>query len=185
MGVLVCLVYPSGSTVYFLAGIVPETVNYSISTGYILNSIPSFFHIYAFILLTAIVLNPSRTGLVCLCPGWMGVELFFEIGQHPFFANHLAEAVPAWFIGFPFLEVVNSYFLNGTFDPVDVLFILFGTAAAFLTLHNVTPSFVVRRISDDMYFKLDIDFSGTNMLEVQIDGLSGCRCGNSAVSCPL
>jgi hypothetical protein len=48
-----------------------------------------------------------------------------------------------------------------------------------------SPSFVVRRISDDMYYKLDIDFTGTDMLEVQIDGLSGCRCGNSAVSCPL
>ena len=47
------------------------------------------------------------------------------------------------------------------------------------------PSFVVRRISDDMYFKLDIDFTGTNMQEVQIDTLSGCRCGNSAASCPL
>jgi len=94
-------------------------------------------HIYAFILLTAIVLNPSRTGLALICSGWMAVELFFEIGQHPYFANHLAEAVPAWFVDFPFLEVADSYFLTGTFDPVDVLFILFGTAAAFLTLYKV------------------------------------------------
>lgn len=48
-----------------------------------------------------------------------------------------------------------------------------------------SPSFVVRRISDDIYYKLDIDFTGTNMLEVQIDGLSGCRCGNSATDCPM
>ena len=136
MGVFVYLVYRSGSTVYFLAGIVPETVNYSISTGYILNSIPSFFHIYAFILLTAIVLNPSRTGLILICLGWMGVELFFEIGQHTFFAQYITDWVPAWFANFPYLEVANSYFLSGTFDPVDVLFIIFGTAAAMLTLYK-------------------------------------------------
>lgn len=47
-----------------------------------------------------------------------------------------------------------------------------------------SPSFIVRNIADDMYFKLDIDFSGTNMLEVQIDGLSGCSCGSAAGGCP-
>jgi len=136
MGGIVYLVFRSGSTVYFLAGIIPEAVNYSISAGYILNSIPSFFHIYAFILLTAVVLNPARTGLILICLGWMGVELFFEIGQHPFFAQYLTGWVPAWFANFPYLEVMNTYFLSGTFDPVDVLFILFGTVAALLTLHK-------------------------------------------------
>lgn len=137
MGGIVYLVFRSGSTAYFLAGIIPEAVNYSISTGTIFNSIPSFFHIYAFILLTAVVLNPARTGLILICLGWMGVELFFEIGQHPFFAQYITEWLPAWFANFPYLEVANTYFLSGTFDPVDVLFILFGTAAAVLTLHKV------------------------------------------------
>jgi hypothetical protein len=137
MGVLVYLFFRSGSLVYFLAGIIPEAVDYTVSTGTIFNSIPSFFHIYAFILLTAIVLNPSRTGLILICFGWIAIELFFEIGQHPFFAQHLTEWVPAWFANFPYLEVANSYFLSGTFDPVDVLFILFGTAAAVLTVYKV------------------------------------------------
>ena len=48
IGGVVYLVFRSGSTVYFLAGIIPEAVNYSISTGTIFNSIPSFIHIYAF-----------------------------------------------------------------------------------------------------------------------------------------
>ncbi len=137
MGGIVYLVFRSSSTVYFLAGIFPEAVNYSISTGYISNSIPSFLHIYAFILLTAVVLNPSRTGLILICLGWVGVELFFEIGQHPFFAQYLTQWVPAWFANFPYLEVANSYFLSGTYDPVDVLFIIIGTAVAVLTLHKV------------------------------------------------
>ena len=137
MGGIVYLVFRSGSTVYFLAGIIPEAVNYSISTGTISNSIPSFFHVYAFILLTAVVLNPTRTGVILICLGWMGVELFFEVGQHPLFAQHLTGWVPAWFANFPYLEVANTYFVSGTFDPVDVLFIIIGTAAALLTLYKV------------------------------------------------
>ena len=117
IGGIVYLVFRSGSTVYFLAGIFPETVNYSISTGTISNSIPSFLHIYAFILLTAVVLNPARTGLILICLGWVSVELFFEIGQHPFFAQYLTGWVPAWFANFSYLEVANTYFLSGTFDP--------------------------------------------------------------------
>lgn len=137
MGGVVYLVFRSGSPVYFLAGIIPEAVNYTVSTGYIFNSIPSFFHTFAFILLIAIVLNPTRAGLPLICFGWMAIELFFEIGQHPFIAQYLTEWVPAWFANFPYLEVTNTYFLTGTFDPVDVLFILFGTVAALLTLHKV------------------------------------------------
>ncbi len=75
--------------------------------------------------------------LIFICLVWVGIELFFEIGQHPFFAPYLTEWVPAWFADFPYLEVANTYFNSGTFDPVDVLFILFGTAAALLTLHKV------------------------------------------------
>ena len=96
--------------------------------------LPSFFHTFAFILFLALVLNPSRAGKILICLGWMTVELFFEIGQHSFFANHLVEWIPLWFAGIPFLEVADFYFLSGTFDPVDVLFILFGAAAALFTL---------------------------------------------------
>jgi len=33
-------------------------------------------------------------------------------------------------------------------------------------------------------YKLDIDFSGTDALEVQIDLLTACRCGANAGDCP-
>ena len=49
---------------------------------------------------------------------------------------------------------------------------------------SASPSFVVRNIADDMYYKLDVDFTGTNNLEVRIDALSGCRCGSNAGDCP-
>ncbi|WP_177418050.1 hypothetical protein [endosymbiont of Lamellibrachia barhami] len=107
------------------------------SAAAVCSAVPSFIHIYAFILLTAVVLNPSRAGLILICLGWIAIELFFEFGQHPFFAQYLTDRIPAWFEDFPFLEVADTYFLTGTFDPLDVLFILFGTAAALLTLHKV------------------------------------------------
>lgn len=100
-------------------------------------SLPSFFHTIAFILLIAVVANPSRAGLILICSGWMIVELFFEIGQHPAFAPILTESIPLWFADYPFLEVADSYFLTGTFDSVDVLFILVGTASAFLAVFKV------------------------------------------------
>jgi len=49
---------------------------------------------------------------------------------------------------------------------------------------SASPSFVVRNIDDDIYYKLNVDFTGTVMLEAQIDALSGCRCGADAGDCP-
>ena len=137
MGGIIYLICRSGTPVYFLTYIFPEAVNSTGSAGYMCRSVPSFIHVYACILLIASVLNPSRAWLSLICFSWMIVELFFEIGQHPVFAQQLTEWVPLWFDGFPFLEVTKPYFLNGTFDPVDVLFIIIGTAAALLTLRKV------------------------------------------------
>ena len=144
---IACISLCIGYLVYFLGRpgpviyAIPENLESWVFTLPLLSdisgSLPAFFHTFSFILLIAVVLNPSRAGLILTCFGWMSVELFFEIGQYPFFAWHLTEWVPAWFDDVPFLEVTGSYFLNGTFDPMDVYFILFGTAAAFLILNKV------------------------------------------------
>lgn len=48
-----------------------------------------------------------------------------------------------------------------------------------------SPSFVVRQTVDNIYYKLDVDFTGdAGLLEVQIDALTGCNCGNDAGNCP-
>ncbi len=50
---------------------------------------------------------------------------------------------------------------------------------------SASPWFVVRRTLDDVYHRIDVDFTGeAALLEVQIDALSGCRCGASAQDCP-
>jgi len=49
---------------------------------------------------------------------------------------------------------------------------------------SASPSFIVRNKTDNLYYKLNVEFTGTALLEVQIDALTGCRCGNSAAECP-
>ncbi|RDH93550.1 MAG: hypothetical protein DIZ79_00190 [endosymbiont of Lamellibrachia luymesi] len=88
LGGLIYLVCRNSASVYFLASIFPEAVGYSMPAAIVCSSVPSFIHIYALILLTAVVLDPSLTGLILICLGWMATELFFEFGQHPFFAQY-------------------------------------------------------------------------------------------------
>ncbi len=48
-----------------------------------------------------------------------------------------------------------------------------------------SPSFVIRHTLDDVYYKLDVAFTGDADLDVvQIDALSACRCGNDPGNCP-
>ena len=50
---------------------------------------------------------------------------------------------------------------------------------------TVSPSFVIRRTADNIYYKIDVEFTGNaGLLEVQIDALTGCRCGNDPANCP-
>lgn len=44
-------------------------------------------------------------------------------------------------------------------------------------IDSESPAFVLQNISDDVYYRIDVDFTGTILQEVQIDSLSGCRCG--------
>ena len=48
-----------------------------------------------------------------------------------------------------------------------------------------SPVFVVRRLSDDVYFRLEFDFTvDASLFEVRIDALDVCRCGADPAACP-
>lgn len=96
--------------------------------------LPDFLHIYAFILLTCAVLRPGHKDLLKIVSLWLVIELFFEIGQHPALAPSLAGMIPPWFLNVPVLENSAEYLLRGMFDPLDLLAILAGAIAAFLTV---------------------------------------------------
>ena len=80
--------------------------------------LPSFLHTLGFILLTAVVAGVRRrASLAVVSLAWVGVESLFEIGQHPLLAGALASGLS----GLPGLAGAGPYFVNGTFDPLDLL----------------------------------------------------------------
>ena len=126
---IACISLYAGYLVYFLGRpnsaiyAIPENLEHWVIALPLLSEISgpllSFFHTFLIILLIVVVLNPSMAGLILICRASMVVEFFFEFSQSPFFANHLTEAVPAWFVDIQLLDVTGSYFLTGIFDPVE------------------------------------------------------------------
>lgn len=96
------------------------------------SSLPTFVHVFSFILLTASFIYGSRKSYFYICLFWLLVDSIFELGQR--FGRVVSEAIPSWFAGIPFLENCTSYFLRGSFDPMDIGSILLGTLSAYLVL---------------------------------------------------
>lgn len=113
--------YPGGPVQEFLCG-----------------SLPTFLHVYAFILLSALVLPPSRRVLLGVCGFWVLIEVFFEVGQSDALAKGIAATLPAWFQHLPVFEATDRYFLNGTFDPLDLVFLVLGAIAAYGSVRQVS-----------------------------------------------
>ncbi len=136
-GVLVYLLDRQSDHVYFLyllASWLPVTHPLGAFLGPLGNQFPTFAHVYAFILISSALLLWSRIGTIGLCAAWLIIDSAFEVAQHPALAPWVAQAVPGWFAGVPFIENTTGYFLNGTFDPLDLFSIAVGTIAAFVTI---------------------------------------------------
>ena len=105
------------------------------------DALPSFLHVYAFILISAYVLQPvNRRELLFLCLLWSGIEMLFEIGQIDSVASLFHAHLPAWIQKVPLLSVLDDYWLLGTFDPLDLLFTVLGALAAFeLLVRRLAP----------------------------------------------
>jgi hypothetical protein len=100
--------------------------------GFIGNSLPSFVHVFSFILITAGLLHCQKRGCIFICSCWFLTDLLFELGQK-FKALSLA-MVPDWFSEIFFLENSKNYFLSGTFDLNDLTAIVLGTILAYFAL---------------------------------------------------
>lgn len=119
--------------VYFLSKWLAPT-NLSISLfGLAGQSLPTFIHVYALILLTVVIAGPAVSRVISICLSWLFLDSLFEVGQIDSVARWIAAHVPDWFSGIPFLENTARYFLFGTFDPFDLASIAAGTMAAFIT----------------------------------------------------
>jgi hypothetical protein len=102
--------------------------------GVLGGSLPSFAHVCAFALLTVALLDGGRRLNQVVCFGWLAINVAFELGQHPKLATSLANAVPAWFAHIPILDKTPTYFLGGTFDPLDLFFATLGALTAYLLI---------------------------------------------------
>ena len=100
--------------------------------GVVGNSLPSFVHVFAFILITAGMIACRKRGYLIICLSWLTLDVTFEFGQK--FNTFFSSLVPTWFSKFPFLENTTNYFSRGTFDQADIASAMIGSALAYLVL---------------------------------------------------
>ncbi len=104
--------------------------------GVVGHSLPTFVHVLAFCLFTTALLAGGKKTAIAVCLSWFLVEVALELGQHPALAPSLSRLIPPWFAHLPILNKTDSYFLHGTFDPLDMLAIALGALAAYLVIQN-------------------------------------------------
>ena len=135
LGVLVYLLDRSNASVYFI----PDAWTLATETpsifGTLGNYLPTFTHVFAFILFTHALLPRLRSSALAVVLAWFSVEVTFEIAQSGQIAAWIAAHTPAWFGNWPILENIPGYFLSGRFDVLDVVSIALGAGAA----PNLTP----------------------------------------------
>jgi len=100
--------------------------------GHIGKSLPSFIHVFSFILLTTGIISSRKKGFIIVCSGWFIIDCVFEIGQK--FHSLALKTVPSWFSSIPILENTRNYFIHGTFDFNDLAAISVGTIAAYFVM---------------------------------------------------
>ena len=103
----------------------------AVESGAALGSLPTFLHVFSFALLTVAVGRPqSASACIVISCGWCLVNVMFEAGQHPNLAPAIEGILPSSFGFLPLLENVGPFFINGTFDSLDLFAAAFGALAA-------------------------------------------------------
>jgi len=100
--------------------------------GIIGQSLPSFAHVFSFILITAGLIASKKRGFIIICLFWFFVDSVFELGQK--FSTMFIKFIPDWFASIPFLENTGGYFVRGTFSFGDMAAIFIGTITAYFVL---------------------------------------------------
>ena len=145
LGVFVYLLDRQPENVYFIPQWLANAVTGDSFLGTLGNFVPTFVHVYAFILLTMAIIFPVqqfRHYLVPVCMFWFLVDSIFEIAQLDAIAKFIARNTPHWFDGIPFLENTANYFLAGTFDVLDIVSIGVGALAAYYTVAIIDNIYV-------------------------------------------
>jgi len=104
--------------------------------GLIATSLPAFIHVFLFILLTAGFVSYRKRGYLIICLCWFLVDCAFELGQR--FSSWSLKMIPDWFAGIPLLENTEGFFLQGTFDFIDLAAVALGTLIAYFVLRTTS-----------------------------------------------
>jgi len=92
-------------------------------------SLPVLAHVWAMAWLTALALGSRSRAAVFAAPAWAAIDVAFEIGQHPQLAPSLA-ALARPVDGIWLLGRLGSFFIRGSFDPLDIAAAVAAGAAA-------------------------------------------------------
>lgn len=133
IGILVYVFFRQPESIYFIPDGFIINNAYSHAVSSLTDHLPTFIHVFSFILLTAVISGSNRH-IKLICITWLLIDSLFEIAQYDAPAEWLAHHTPSWFSFIPVLENTKSYFRNGTFDLIDLLSIAAGTLAAYLLL---------------------------------------------------
>jgi len=101
------------------------------------HNLPSFIHVFSFILLTAGFIHYSKKRYLLICLFWLLIDIVFELGQK--FNPSYLKVIPNCLFKLPILENTYTFFCNGTFDSLDLLAVIFGALAACLFLLSTIP----------------------------------------------
>lgn len=118
-----------------VAWVLPAALNSSTAAPWLERlggSAPTFAHTAALSLITTGVLGGGRRVAWQACGAWTAINVLLEIGQHPYVRMHLVGWLPGWMERAWLLEHTRGYFINGSFDPIDIGAALLGGMAALL-----------------------------------------------------
>ena len=108
--------------------------------GAIGHSLPTFAHVFAFAVLSTVILGNSRKMALWICAGWFAVDAAFEVGQHPLIWERISSVMPGGESQLTVLNSVKNYFVLGTFDAWDLVSIALGAWFAYLLLRWRLPN---------------------------------------------
>lgn len=116
---------PTGWSLASLSGLLPAGAR---------DSGPSFVHVYAFSVLSALCLRPTRGGIALTCVTWLVIDAMFEACQHTLITPLITDWSSTGVARFALLDRAASYCTNGRFDTGDLLAAALGCSAAIATL---------------------------------------------------
>jgi len=117
-----------GTVIKTFIGRIPLKLNmFGIFSGVV----PDFAHAFSFSLFTLILFPGTvRKIRVVICLFWLFTDVIFEIGQ--LFGRQISEVIYTILPTNPVTNILKDYFVNGKYDPMDILAIGIGVGAAFL-----------------------------------------------------